>query len=175
MPNALYTYVSDKDALLDAVLDDLLGDVVAQVGEAEPWREALIRILDASRRLLLDHPQLVPVFLSRPGLGRNAAILGETTFRLLRRAGLEGERAVEAFRVLLIYTLGFAAFQAPRRQADSAARTARGEAAFGSLPEDAFPEMRRVARYLAMHPSDENFQTGLRWLLDGMTSVKGGT
>ena len=51
-----------------------------------------------------------PVFLARPGLGPNAARLGEITFGLLRRGGLEGERAVEALRVLLVYSLGFAAF-----------------------------------------------------------------
>jgi TetR/AcrR family tetracycline transcriptional repressor len=170
-PNALYSYVPDKEALLDALLDRLLGDVVAGVrGREDDWREGLIRVLDASRRLLLAHPQLVPVFLSRPGLGSNAAILGEVTFENLRKAGLEGERAVDAFRVLLIYTLGFAAFQAPRRQADAEARTERGEAAFGSLPEDEFPEMRRVASFLATHPTDENFHAGLGWLLDGMVS-----
>ena len=27
MPNALYTYLADKAAILDAVLDDLLGDI----------------------------------------------------------------------------------------------------------------------------------------------------
>lgn len=174
MPNALYTYVPDKDALLDALLDRLLGDVVSEVrGRDDDWREGLTRVLDASRRLLLAHPQLVPVFLSRPGLGTNAAILGEVTFGHLRKAGLEGERAVEAFRVLLIYTLGFAAFQGPRRR-DAEARTERGEVAFASLPEDAFPEMRRVAPILATHPTDENFRTGLGWLLDGMLSAVGG-
>jgi TetR/AcrR family transcriptional regulator, tetracycline repressor protein len=171
LPNALYTYVADKEALLDALIDDLLGGI--DPGEAGgDWRDELVRVMDSSRRLLLAHPQLVPVFLARPGLGPNAVRLGEITFGLLRRGGLEGERAVEAFRALLIYSLGFAAFQAWRLPKD-AARSARAEAAFAGLPEDRFPEMHRLASHLAGPVTDGQFHTGLRWLLDGIAARSG--
>jgi TetR/AcrR family transcriptional regulator, tetracycline repressor protein len=170
LPNALYTYVPDKEALLDALTDDLLAGVDPGDPAEGDWRDGLARVMDASRRLLLAHPQLVPVFLARPGLGPNAARLGEVTFALLRRGGLEGERAVEAFRILLIYSLGFAAFQAPRLQGDQAARARQAEAAFAGLPEGRFPEMRRLAGHLAAPTTDRHFHTGLRWLLDGIAA-----
>jgi TetR/AcrR family tetracycline transcriptional repressor len=171
MPNALYTYVSDKEALLDALLDDLLADVdPGDPAAEEDWRDGLVRVMDASRRLLLAHPQLAPVFLARPALGPNAARLGEMTLALLRRGGVEGERAVEALRVLLVYSLGFAAFQAPRLQTDSPARTEQVEAAYAGLPEDRFPRLRRLAGSLAAPTDDRQFHTGLRWLLDGIAA-----
>jgi AcrR family transcriptional regulator len=173
LPNAPYTYVPDKEALLDALIDDLLADVEADGPATGDWRDGLVRVMDSSRRLLLAHPQLVPVFLARPGLGPNAARLGEITFRLLRQGGLEGERAVEAFRALLVYSLGFAAFQTRRLPEDVGARSARAEAAFASLPEDGFPEMRRLARHLASPVSDRQFHAGLRWLLDGIAAQSG--
>jgi TetR/AcrR family transcriptional regulator, tetracycline repressor protein len=173
LPNALYTYVPDKEALLDALIDDLLADIEADGPATGDWRDGLVRVMDSSRRLLLAHPQLVPVFLARPGLGPNAARLGEITFGLLRRGGLEGERAVEAFRALLIYSLGFAAFQARRLPEEAGARSARAEAAFASLPADGFPEMRRLARHLASPATDHQFHTGLRWLLDGIAAQSG--
>ena len=37
MPNALYTYLPDKAAILDAVLDDLLGEV-ARPDPRTAWR-----------------------------------------------------------------------------------------------------------------------------------------
>ncbi len=169
-PNALYTYVPDKEGLLDALVDDLLADIDGDDLAEGSWRDGLVRVMDSSRRLLLAHPKLVPVFLARPGLGPNAARLGEITFELLRRGGLEGERAVEAFRVLLIYSLGFAAFQAPRLRGDSDARAARARATFASLPEERFPQMRRLAGQLAVPTTDRQFHTGLRWLLEGIGS-----
>jgi TetR/AcrR family transcriptional regulator, tetracycline repressor protein len=170
MPNALYTYFGDKDALLAGLLDDLLGEIESADVADRDWRGGLVEIMDSSRRLVLAHPQLATMFLSRQSVGPNAARLGEITFRLLRQGGLVGERAVEAFRTLLIYTLGFAAFQAPRQQPDATARAVRGRAAFAELDPDRYPELRDVAELLAKHPTDENFRNGLRWLIDGMSA-----
>jgi TetR/AcrR family transcriptional regulator, tetracycline repressor protein len=170
MPNALYTYFPHKEALLDALVDDLLGGVEAGDPAEGDWREGLARVMDSSRRLLLAHPQLVSVFISRPGLGPNAVRLGEVSLELLRRGGLDGERAVLALRVLLVYSLGFAAFQAPRMAGDAGQRSARAEAAFGGLAEDSFPRMRGLAGDLAGPTTDRQFHTGLAWLLDGIAA-----
>ena len=171
VPNAVYTYYPDKEALLDALLDDLLAGVEIGDPDQADWRDGLVRLMDASRRLLLAHPRLVPLFLARPGLGPNAARLGELSFRLLRRGGLEGDRAVEAFRVLLTYSLGFAAFQAPRLEVDAGARAEAAEAPFAGLPEDEFPEIRGLASQVAEPTTDRHFHTGLRWLLDGVSAA----
>jgi TetR/AcrR family tetracycline transcriptional repressor len=170
-PNTLYTYFPHKEALLDALIDDLLAGVDAGDPAEGDWRDGLVRVMDSSRRLLLAHPQLASVIIARPGLGPNATRLGELTLELLGRGGLEGERAVEALRVLLVYSLGFAAFQAPRRQRHSgAARSARAEATFAGLPEDRFPRMHGLARQLAGPTTDHQFHTGLRWLLEGIAA-----
>lgn len=166
MPNSLYSYYPTKDALLDALLDSLLGEIETAGLDVMGWREALVRIMDDSRRLLLSHPKLVDVFLTRPSVGPNAAHLGEVTFRTLRRAGLEGEEAVGAFRILLIFSLGYAAFQAPRLGDDE--RSKRGESTFRSLPGESFPEVTNIATPLARPPDDETFIAGIGWLIDGI-------
>ena len=170
MPNALYTYCPHKEALLDALLDDLLAGVEAGDPAEGDWRDGLVRVMDASRRLLLAHPQLASAFIAHPGLGPNAARLGEISLELLQRGGLDGERAVEALRILLVYSLGFAAFQAPRVRGDIAGRSVRAEAAFAGLGEEEFPRMLGLAGELAGPTTDRQFLTGLRWLLDGIAA-----
>jgi hypothetical protein len=45
-------------------------------------------------------------------------------------------------------------------------------ATFGALPEDQFPELRRLAGPLAAPTTDDDFHTGLRWLLDRISAVQ---
>jgi TetR/AcrR family transcriptional regulator, tetracycline repressor protein len=65
---------------------------------------------------------------------------------LLAREGVVGPRAREALRVIIVYTIGFAAFatQAPL------------------MPED--------NEELSTRELAENFNSGLRWLLNGIAA-----
>ena len=95
--------------------------------------------------VLLAHPELVPLFMTRQGArGPNAQRLGDIMLALLARGDTTGSRALEARRVLIIYTIGFAAFttRPPLEPADGA-----------PLPSDEIVK---------------NFDSGLRWLLTGI-------
>jgi TetR/AcrR family tetracycline transcriptional repressor len=166
--NALYTYFPDKSSLLDALLDDLLGGIAAPEGSAG-WQEPLVAILRETRRVLLAHRDLIPLYLARPGRGANAMRLGDAMLESLARAGLRGRAAADALRILLIFTLGFAAHEAPRRSDPAGATRIRAsEAAFRRAEH--LPRMRELAGELARHPDDETFELGLRWLLDGIAA-----
>jgi TetR/AcrR family tetracycline transcriptional repressor len=164
MPNAIYSHVGSKGELLDGLLDSLLGEIEAP--ETDDWRQALVAVMDSSRRLLVEHPSLIPEFLSRPTRGPNALRLGELCIDLLARGGIEGELAVRAFRSLLVHALGFAAYEAPRlRDPDREARVARSAEFFGSSPN---PEVREVAGELARMPGRDEFLASLDWMIDGV-------
>lgn len=167
--NALYSYFPDKAALLDALLDHLLGDI--DVVSRADWKHRLTVILRRTREVLLAHPELIPLFLARPGRGANAIRLGDAMLACLADAGLEGRDAVDALRILLIYTLGFAAHEAPRRTDPAGERRIRdSEAAFRGAER---PHMRALSGELARHPDDATFETGLRWLLAGIAADAG--
>jgi TetR/AcrR family transcriptional regulator, tetracycline repressor protein len=163
-PNAIYSHVAGKGELLDALLDSLLGEI--QPPATDDWREALIGVMDQSRQLLVDHPSLIPEFLSRPTRGPNALRLGELCIDLLARGGIQGELAVRAFRSLLVHSLGFAAYEAPRLgDPDRAGRVARSVDFFGSSPNQ---NVRAVAGELAQLPDRDEFLASLDWMLDGV-------
>lgn len=111
-PNALYSHVASKTALLDDVLDGRLALVREPDPDGDPV-EGLHSIMTSTRKVLLDRPDLVPLYLARQGSrGPHAQRLGEIMLVLLDRAGVTGDDAREALRVLIVYTIGFAALGA---------------------------------------------------------------
>jgi AcrR family transcriptional regulator len=170
MPNALYTYVDDKAAILDAVLDDLLGDVKRPLRRTI-WTQGLVSLMSSYRTLLLTQPGLVGLTVSRPMYGPNALRLREDMLTLLQRGGLEDADAVSAFYTLFAYTTGFVAFETARRPGSrDTAERARGYWVHSTLPEDAFPTTRALARRLAKRPGKREFTRGLRGVLAGFAS-----
>ncbi len=169
-PNAIYSHFEDKSAVVDAVVDALLADLVSPVPDQETWRDGLLRLMRSTRALLLTHADLIPIFLSRPTRGPNATRLADETLTHLARAGLQGREAVDALRILLTYVFGFAAQEAPRR-ADPKPERRRlpSRAAFEGA--ERHPRVRELATRLAEHPDHETFERGLAWLLDGITGT----
>jgi TetR/AcrR family transcriptional regulator, tetracycline repressor protein len=167
MPNALYTYLADKAAILDAVLDDLLGDV-KRPRQGTTWSQGLVSLMSSYRKLLLTQPGLVALTVSRPMYGPNALRLREDMLTLLRRGGLDDADAVSAFFALFAYTTGFVAFETARvpGKRDTEQR-AQGYRVHSTLPEEAFPSTRALARRLAKRPGEREFTRGLRGVLAG--------
>ena len=112
-PNALYSHVRDKNDLWDLVVDDLLGQVPVPSSaaiEADPVG-AIRDLFAASFDVLVAHADLMPRILARQGArGVQAQALGVVTLDALERTGITGDEARQALRVLIVTTVGFAAF-----------------------------------------------------------------
>lgn len=110
-PNALYSHVAGRDDLVDALLDDTLGEVRAPDPDRGDWRRGIETMMRRTYEVLLAHPDLVPLYVARRGArGPNAVALGEQMLAMLARGGIEGDAATEAMRTLIVHTIGFAAF-----------------------------------------------------------------
>lgn len=146
-PNALYSHVESKTALVDALLDDVLGLVQDPSPDAPDPVDAVARLMTSTYDVLVAHADLVPLYLARQGArGRHAIRLGETMTVLLERAGVTGTEAGEALRVLIVHAIGFAAF-----------------ATRGPL-DPTLADGPRAAR------SRSDFTASLHWLLTGITA-----
>jgi TetR/AcrR family transcriptional regulator, tetracycline repressor protein len=173
MPNALYTYFPDKASILDAVLDDLLGDV-ERPSTRVAWHRGLVSLMSSYRRVLLTQPGLIPLSVSRPMVGPNALVLREDMLTLLRRGGLDGAAAVTAFLALFAYTTGFVAFEAARGPGERDARQrAEARELYVALPDEDFPSTRALAKRLAKRPGDVEFARGLEALIKGFAPSLG--
>jgi TetR/AcrR family tetracycline transcriptional repressor len=169
MPNALYSYFPDKNAILDGVLDDLLGDV-SRPGPRVSWRRGLVALMSSYRSLLLMQPGLVALTVSRPMLGPNAVRVREDMLTLLRRGALDDADAVNAFFALFAYTTGFVAFETarPSGQRDAKERT-QAYQVHAELSDEDFPSTRALARRLSRRPGDLEFKRGLDAMISGFT------
>lgn len=147
-PNALYSHVESKTALVDGVLDAVLAEVVAPDATGDP-AAGLHAVMASTYEVLLAHPGLVPVYVARQGArGPNAQRLGDVMLGLLERAGLDADDAREGLRVLVVFTIGFAAFATGSPLEERAGRSPRAD------------ELRR------------SFDRALRWLLDGIVGAR---
>ena len=173
LPNALYTYFTDKAAILDAVLDEVIGDV-GRPSATSGWRRGLVALMSRYRRLLLGQPGLISLTVSRPMMGPKAIRLREDALTLLRRGGLSPSHAISAYLALFAYTTGFVTFEAARPAGthDSRQRSAAGRL-YETLPADEFPTTRSLAKQLGKRPGDTEFKRGLERLLDGFAAGVG--
>jgi TetR/AcrR family tetracycline transcriptional repressor len=171
MPNALYTYFPDKSSILDAVLDDLVGDV-ERPHPRMGWRAGLVSLMSSYRGMLLAQPGLVALTASRPMIGPNALRLREDMLTLLRAGVLDKDDVVTAYLALFAYTTGFVTFETGRvpgkRDTKQRARTFELHA---SLPQADFPSTRALARRLRQRPGDLEFRRGLIALISGFTEA----
>ena len=174
VPMAIYRHVSNKDDLIDALLD--LG--VSHVPLPDPaldWRNGLRALAVAIRQTMLSHPGIVSSLVTRPSLGAHALVIGEYGLAVMRQAGFSVDDAQRGPNTVLTYTIGFVALEVPRRQAGSTADGSSAvdlDAAVELLDDGQFPHTKEIRPLAADFVSDAQFSYGLERILDGIASTR---
>ncbi len=173
-PMALYRYVRDKDDLLDAMSDMIVGqvDLASVAGAPGGWEGKLRVLLDAFRHLLQAHPVAIPLFTRRSGTTPNWLRTIEVGLGILREAGFPMREAVDLLRQINnrlagLVTLEPAASPSPWPGLDAVVR--RSRAILQALPPAEFPNVIEAAPYLTQCDDPERYyQLGLDLLVDGV-------
>ena len=176
---ALYRYVPNFDALLDAVVnqavDQMLDDPQMSAVEDDDWRAFLTRQAHGVRRIAVHQPQLFPLIATRtpsapwirPPL-RSLRWVEEFLAGLLER-GFADAGAAAAYRAFSSFLLGHLLLEVSARGVD----TGPVEETDVEAPHEAtadmlapFPAVARLAEQLAEDHAAEEFQASLTSLLD---------
>jgi TetR/AcrR family transcriptional regulator, tetracycline repressor protein len=104
---SLYNHVPNKNALLDGMVEVLLGELEIPA-ENHGWEERIREGYRAFRRLAHEHPNVFPLLVNRPPETMDGVWLVEELLRTLEEAGFGLETALHAFRALSSYTFGYA-------------------------------------------------------------------
>ena len=107
---ALYNHVEDKQAVLDAVADQVLGEIDLPADHL-PWPDRVVGVFTQLRTVYLRHPRAMVVV--QGATRASATMLGpmECVLRALDDAGLGPMAALEAWAGLVGLTNGHTAYQ----------------------------------------------------------------
>ncbi|GLZ47740.1 hypothetical protein Acsp06_39250 [Actinomycetospora sp. NBRC 106375] len=174
----LYGYFRNKDEILDAMGDRILGSMTLPEQAATEPAAALRDLGHAFLAMMRDHPSVVRLLATRvtdsPGALVNAM---EGVLERLAVAGITGPRAVHAYGFLITYALGFSAYEAPRAwgRAQDAAATAEARRQrthfYAGLSRERFPHTVDLADDLPTLPTDEQFADGLETWIAGFVAT----
>jgi AcrR family transcriptional regulator len=103
---ALYRHVRDKDAILDGIVDMVMGEVSAPDPTAD-WKAGLRELALASRSVMLRHPWAPAVIVTRPDVGPETLRHIDRVLGLLDAAGFSLDMAHHALHVLGSRVFGF--------------------------------------------------------------------
>jgi TetR/AcrR family transcriptional regulator, tetracycline repressor protein len=169
-PMAVYRHVRDKDDLLAAMCDQLLGDLDPLEPEGE-WEPQFRRLGQQILERLLERPSLVPV-LARAPITPAAVVVARDVIELLARGGFPPRLAVGAADALLSHVLGHALLVASAPAAPDAERLeVEVRAQLGLADGDAGPPHLETALGLVDEPGD--FDLGLDLLIAGLRARRG--
>ncbi len=163
-PMSLYRHVSDREALLLAMLDDVATALVLPPVHPDPTSELSV-VLRAIHTVLRNEPWLVHLLVVE-GMASPAIMPAvERIFAALSRAGVPDEDIPAMYSLLWHYTEG-EAMAAHHDRPDTLARR-MFTAAVREAPES-FPVVLRVSSQSARDSSLDHFQTNLAVLVRGV-------
>ncbi|MFI6336455.1 TetR/AcrR family transcriptional regulator [Streptomyces sp. NPDC050535] len=160
---SLYNHFATKDQILEAVADSVSAQVdLSMFEDGREWRTALHDWAVSYRAALRDHPNIVPVLARGPGRRPAGLRLADAVFGAMVEAGWPASQATSIGALMRYFVMGSALGSFAGGFVDDA--TAYDPADYPHLGQ---------AHLLAEHQEkiDERaFETGLRALLDGLTS-----
>jgi AcrR family transcriptional regulator len=163
---SLYKHVSNKDDVLDGIVDLVLGDIEVPPS-GTPWREAMRARAVSAHEVLLAHPWAALQIMSRFNIGLGMTRYLDATLGRLREGGFSIEGALDAWHTLDSHIYGFtlqelglpfAADEAPQVSAD----------VLPALSAEQYPHVVEVISHVMRSGRVEDFTFGLDLILDGL-------
>lgn len=131
----LHRHVGSREELLDAMVDRVTLRIAAGDDDGE-WHEQYAALFQRLHQVMVAHPGLVRLRLTRPFLSPGVVRLAERGLALLHGAGFAPTEAIKAYRSTYLFTLGCAAYV---DYLDPAGAQQRTRTALAALPPEAFP------------------------------------
>lgn len=175
-PMALYRYAANRDALLDGLTELVLDQWVIPEAEDAPaaWQDQLRQAAHRFRSLVLQHPHLVPLLVTRPlstplGLRPLGALRPlEQLLAVLTRAGFGPSGALHAYRAYYGFLIGHLINELEEFVVNPDEDETGLRLGLHRLPPEDFPHLRRLASQLLDYDGEAELDQGITILLQGL-------
>jgi AcrR family transcriptional regulator len=172
---ALYNHVPNKDAILDGLVEAVLGEIELPQPD-EPWQEGMRRRARSARAVFSRHPWAMGLVEARPQnssprrLGYYDTVLGS-----LRTAGFGHRLAMRAFSILDAFIFGFILQEQNLAFGDDESLQEVGADLLQQMA-DAFPHLTEVttAAMAEGYDFEAEYAFGLELLLDALERARDG-
>lgn len=157
---ALYKHYPSKEAILDAVAEQLILELVVPPPTREGWKARALKVAFDYREISRRHPRAFPLLATRRFTTSRALAVLDRVFFLLMGDGLSAQEAVEVFRGVSNWANGcimdeLAGFRA--HEAGVVLEVPREQTALAAAQP-----------FLGVEHFDQIFEVGLRALLEGL-------
>jgi AcrR family transcriptional regulator len=176
-PMALYWHFSDKQALLDGLVDQLWSDALALIAaapvECDPWagmRGAVLAMVESFSR----HPTLAPMAPMRAIACEPGLTITERALEILHDAGLNPQRAAETARYMLSSAIMLVCSQPGAEIPDEEMReqiTRSKKAGITALSPERYPRLIEAVEYLVIcDEPEEYYRAGVDLIMGGVVA-----
>ncbi len=157
---ALYKHYPSKDAILDAVVEQLILELVVPPPTREGWKVRALKVAADYRDISRRHPRAFPLLAMRRFTTPRALAVLDRVFFLLMGDGLSAQESVEVFRGVANWANGcimdeLAGFRAS--EAGQSLQVPREQTALAAAQP-----------FLGVEHFDRIFDVGLHAMLDGL-------
>lgn len=171
-PMALYWHVKNKEELLDAMGDRMLGGIAVGTPDSLPWHAKLRAAVDAIVAALREHPTATSLALRRILACEEGRDLTEFVLGVLRGAGFDVTQSADVARHALQTAVMLVANEAGAEPGAAEVRDALLETkrkAIARLPIERYPHLVEAAAALTdCEDSDGYYQFGVDLFIAGV-------
>lgn len=172
---AAYRHFADRDAIIDALADRVVGQIrLADPETVEDLDELVLGYIHRARDTLLAHPALVPVVAARPLASATAPDDLQRLVATFRAIGFADEEVVPTILSLVSVTLGLVLFEQQRSAYDQSRgglyerRRRRLARTIGDTAEAEPPVLGMLSAFSDEAWADQVFDRTIRDCWDGL-------
>jgi hypothetical protein len=172
---SLYKHVANKEAILDGIVEIVLGEIELPSEGAE-WREAMRRRAISAREVFSRHSWAIGLLEARDAMGPTALQYLNSVLGNLRSAGFSIENAAHAFWLLDSFVYGHVVHETSFPISSTEETTEPTRSMLEQITTNEYPHLVAMGEHALTHEYsfDREFEFGLDLILDalGRTAIQ---